>query len=287
MRRSRALGLALLVFAAGISGCVAIQEQRRASALDYLYPSGRVEAPAEEVKLQLPLRVGVAFAPGGVDPGDAFSEPQRREILKRVTAAFRDVPEVQFVEVLPTHNLDAAGGFENLQQTAGMYGMNLVALVSYDQIQFQTPRRISLLYWTVIGAYFVEGEQLETHTLLDANVFDLSSRALLFSGSGSSIVRDISTPLELEENQRTESVLGFEQATDELILNLRLSLDTFREHARRGTVRGMGTPRIQVQSEQVVAAAGRAGAGALGPIEGAVVAGLVAAASWSARRRRG
>jgi rhombotail lipoprotein len=278
---------ALLVLAAALSGCVAIQEQRRASALDYLYPSGRVEAPAEEVRLQLPLRVGVAFAPGGTDPGGAFSEPQRREILKRVTAAFRDVPEVQFVEVLPTHNLDPKGGFENLQQTAGMYGMNLVALVSYDQIQFQTPRRISLLYWTLIGTYFVEGEQLETHTLLDANVFDLASRALLFSGSGSSIVRDSSTPLEIDEKHRSSSVLGFEQATDELILNLRLSLNAFREHAKAGTVRGMGTPRVQVQSAEVVAAAGRAGAGAFGPLEALAVAGLVAAASYRARRRRG
>jgi rhombotail lipoprotein len=287
MHRSRALALALAALAVGLGGCVAIQEHRRASALDYLYPQGKVEAPADAVKLQLPLRVGVAFAPGGTDPGGAFSEPQRREILKRVTAAFRDVPEVQFVEVLPTHNLDPDGGFENLRQTAGMYGMNLVVLVSYDQIQFQTPRRVSLLYWTLLGVYFVEGEQLETHTLLDANVFDLASHALLFSGSGSSIVRDNSTPIEIDEKHRASSVLGFEQATDELILNLRLSLDVFREHAKKGTVRGMGTPRVQVQSEQVVAAAGRAGAGALGPIEGLVVAGLVAAAGRRARRRLG
>ena len=279
--------IASVVLAVLLGGCVAIQEQRRASAIDYLYPSGRVEAPAEEVKLQLPLRVGVAFAPGGTDPGGTFSEPLRREVLKRVTAAFRDVPEVQFVEVLPTHNLDANGGFENLQQAAGMYGMNLVALVSYDQIQFQTPRRISLLYWTLIGTYFVEGEQLETHTLLDANVFELTSRALLFSGSGSSIVRDSSTPIEIDEKHRASSVVGFEQATDELILNLRLSLGVFREHAKQGTVRGMGTPRVQVQSPDVVAAAGRAGAGALGPIEVLAVAGLVAAVGLRGRRRRG
>jgi rhombotail lipoprotein len=287
MQRSRVLGLALLVLAAILGGCVAIQEHRRASALDYLYPKGRVEAPAGEVKLRLPLRVGVAFAPGGSDPGGAFSEPQRREILKRVVAAFQDVGEVQFVEVLPTHNLNAEGGFENLKQAAGMYGMNLVALVSYDQIQFQTPRRISLLYWTLVGAYFVEGEQLETHTLLDANVFELDSRALLFSGSGSSIVRERSTPIEIDEKQRSSSVLGFEQATDELIRNLGISLDVFREHARKGTVRGMGTPRVQVQSEEVVTAASHAGAGALGPLDGCIVAGLVAAAAWSARRRRG
>jgi rhombotail lipoprotein len=278
--------IALLVLAALLGGCAAIQEQRRASALDYLYPSGRIEAPAQEVSLQLPLRVGVAFTPGGTDPGGAFSEPQRREILKRVAAAFRDVPEIQFVEVLPTHNLDPEGGFKNLQQTAGMYGMNLVVLVSYDQIQFQTPRRISMLYWTLIGAYFVEGEQLETHTLLDANVFDLATRAMLFSGSGSSIVRDASTPVEIDEKQRQSSALGFEQATDELILNLRLSLDVFRQHAKQGTVRGLGTPRVHVQNPQVVSAAGRAGAGAFGAIEALTIAALVAAASWSARRHR-
>jgi len=64
-------------------------------------------------------------------------------------------------------------------------------------------------------------------------------------------------------------------------------LNAFREHAKRGTVRGMGTPRIQVQSEEVVTAASHAGAGASGPIEGIAVAGLIAIASWRAWRRRG
>src|SRR5439155_16537223 len=171
-------------------------------------------------------------------------------------------------------------GDDGCRAAAEMYGMTLAALVSFDQIQFQTPRKVSLLYWTLIGTYFVEGEQLETHTLLDANVFDLGSLALLFSGSGSSIVRDTSTLVEIDEKHRASSVLGFEKATDDLIQSLRLSLNAFREHAKRGTVRGMGTPRIQVQSEEVVTAASHAGAGALGPIEGIAVAGLIAVASW-------
>ena len=100
-------------------------------------------------------------------------------------------------------------------------------------------------------------------------------------------MRDTSTPLEIDETQRASSVLGFEQATDDLIRNLRLSLNAFREHAKRGTVRRMGTPRIQVQSAEVVTASSQAGAGALGPVEGVAVAGLIAAASWRARRRRG
>jgi rhombotail lipoprotein len=274
-----------LVIALPLSGCQSFQEHRHASAIDYLYPSGRVEAPTGEVKLELPLRVGVAFAPGGKDPGAAFSEPQRREILKRVTEAFREIPEVQFVEVLPTHNLDAKGGFENLQQAAGMYGMNLVALVSYDQIQFGEPRVASILYWTLIGTWFIEGERIETHTLLDANVFEPGSRALLFSGSGSSIVKDGYTPWQSEEKKRASSVLGFEKATQELIENLGFSLNAFREHAKQGTVRGMGTPRVQVHDTAVTDSAVTAGAGALGPFEIVIAVALVATASWSARRR--
>ena len=279
--------LALLALAASLCGCVAIQDQRQASAIAYLYPKGRPDAPAPEIRLQLPLRVGVAFAPRSPtssDPGGVFSEPQQREILKRVAAAFGEVPEVQFVDVIPTHDLSPQGGFPNLQQIGAMYGMNLVALVSYDQVEFQTPRRISILYWTLVGAYFVEGEQLETHTLLDANVFDLASQAMLFSGSGSSIVRDTSTPLEIDEKRRTQCAAGFEQAADDLIDNLKHSLAAFREHAKQGTVRGMGTPRIQVQSPDVMAAASHAGAGALGPLELVAVAGL-AAAALRARRR--
>jgi rhombotail lipoprotein len=111
--------LVLVALCASLAGCVAIQEQRRASALDYLYPGGRVEAPAQEITLQLPLRVGVAFTPGGTDPGGTFSEPQRREILKRVTAAFRDVPEVQFVEVLPTHTSTPAAASRTSSRRPG------------------------------------------------------------------------------------------------------------------------------------------------------------------------
>ena len=281
MRRVSVSACLMLVLTVGLGGCATTQ-RREASALSYLYPEGHIESSADAVALQLPLRVGVAFAPGDRS-WDAFSEPQRREILKRVAAAFEGVPEIQFVEVLPTNTLTRRGGFENLRQAAGMYGMNLVAILSYNQIQFVGQRRSSFLYWTLIGAYFVRGEHLETHTLLDANVFDLASRAMLFSGSGSSIVRERSTPVEADLSLRETSIRGFEQATDDLVRNLSRALEVFRENAKRGTVRGLGTPRVQVQSPAVVAAS-RSGAGAWGPLELMGVLALVAAAGWSTRR---
>lgn len=274
----------LLVVA--LAGCVPQTLQRSASVLDYLYPVGKVPAAGGEVKLQLPLRVGIAFAPSGktYDRG-MFSEPQQRELLKKVAAAFRGTPDVGLVEILPTHNLTAKGGFENLQQIAGMYGVGLVALVSYDQIQFDNQDFSSILYLTIIGAWIVPADRLETHTLMDASVFDVDSRALLFTGSGSSVVKGRAASIDVDRDLRDDSLASFDQATDDMIANLRTTLDVFRENAKKGTVRGLGTPKVQIQKEGLATEAG--GAGSIGFAELAGVALLALAAALAVRARAG
>jgi rhombotail lipoprotein len=222
--------------------------------------------------------VGIAFVPDGSyggrgagmaitqgSLGDAFSEPRQRELLERVAEAFRGTQDVAFVEVLPTHNLKGRGGFDELQPIAAMYGLNLVTLGSYDQVQFDDRDAASLLYWTLIGLYLVPGDRHETQTLLDASVFDLASRALLFSGSGSSVVKGRSTANDVRRELRDASAAGFEKATDDLIANLQISLGVFRANTKRGTVRGLGTPAVQVHRPAVQSAA--ASAGALGAAE--------------------
>lgn len=280
MRHS--LGLALLVVCVLSLGCVPASMRRSADVLSYLYPEGGVAQSAPEVHLQIPLRVGIAFAPTGskslrsssfTDTAgwsysyqgieDAFSEPQQRELLKRVAAAFRGLPEVSLVEILPTHSLAASPGFDGLAQIAGMYGLSLVALVSYDQVQFDDQDFSSLLYWTIVGAYVVPADVHETRTLLDASIFDVKSRALLFTGSGSSIVKGRSTANGVRRDMRNKSLEGFELATDDMISNLKVSLDVFRENAKRGTVRGLGTPTVQIHREVPHSS----GAGAVGVAE--------------------
>ena len=46
-----------------LAACATAPVQQRAGVLDYLYPEGVQAAPPADVKLALPLRVGVAFAP--------------------------------------------------------------------------------------------------------------------------------------------------------------------------------------------------------------------------------
>ncbi len=123
--------------------------------------------------------------------------------------------------------------------------------------------------------------------MIDASVFDVATHALLFTGSGSDISHTTTTPFETSETQRGASVESFDKAADKLIANLQISLGVFRESAKKGTVRGLGTPRVQVLEARAGGAQGTSGggAGAFGPIECAGAL-LVGAAGWRAARQR-
>ncbi|MBI5433249.1 MAG: rhombotarget lipoprotein [Planctomycetes bacterium] len=260
------------------AACVAPTVQRKANVVDYLYPSGAAAQPAQDVALQLPLRVGLAFAPTPAYSGnvDDLDEMTRRDLLKRIADAFRDRPEIGAVELLPTSQLTPGGGFENVDQLAKLYGFDVIALVSYEQRQFNEESRSSLMYLTVVGAFMVEGNRNETRTIVDATVFDVRSRALLLHASGASSLAERSTAVDVQRVAREAADAGFVQATDELIAGLNTSLDEFREQAKSGTVRGRGTPALTVNG-------GVAGAGGFGGWQ--VVAALCLLAGAVRRRR--
>src|SRR6185503_9366988 len=97
------LVLLALVLAAS-SACASGPVQHRAGVLDYLYPQGASAAPATDVHLALPLRIGVAFAPadeselhgsnGNFWTGDLgmyqpmLDASEKQRLLERVVAAF-------------------------------------------------------------------------------------------------------------------------------------------------------------------------------------------------------
>jgi rhombotail lipoprotein len=279
MRRTRqALGI---VAALALTGCVSTQQRMKSNALEYLYPRGAAAAPASDVTLKVPVRVGIAFAPATAGWQDTFTEDQKRVLLQRIADAFRERPSIASVQTIPSTYLQNGGGFEDLDRVAAAFGIDLVALVSYDQVQFTDSGKASIAYLTVVGAYFVEGEKNETRTLLDAAVFDIPSRAMLFNASGRSGSKSRSTPTEVGRELRDRSTQGFSEATDDLITNLGTALDAFRDQARSGTVRGPGTPAVTIESEPV----GESGGGALGLGDAVAVLLLAGAALLGARAR--
>ncbi|MDW7645076.1 MAG: rhombotarget lipoprotein [Desulfuromonadales bacterium] len=113
-----------------------------------------------------------------------------------------------------------------------MYGIDVIALLSYDQVQHTDEGLLSLSYWTLVGAYLVKGEKNDTSTMLDAAVYDIPSRKMLFRAPGLSHVEGTATPVNLSEQLRTDSLLGFERASEDLIVNLRQQLELFQEKVR-------------------------------------------------------
>ena len=269
-----------------VAGC-AVRHQIRSNALEYLYPKGSPPVPPGDVKLQLPLRAGLAFAPPGPQWQEPFSETQKLALLHRVSDAFKDREGIAGVEPIPTNFLGPGGGFEEIDRLKASFGIDLMAMVSYDQFQFSETGKSSWTYWTLVGAYLVKGEKNETRTVMNAVVYDIPSRAMLFQATGSSSVSGSSTPIDVEKALRVRSEEGFDKATDDLIAHLDSALATFQQQAKTGTVRGAGTPAIAiVDASGNVVGTGSGGAGALGGEELAIGVALTLLALSGRGRRR-
>lgn len=230
-----ALGSAALFM---VASCTGGPSHHATSIVNYLYPDRRehVETPTVPL-LSLPLRVGIAFVPSEFNQcsrcdDDAFPETERLALMNKVAEHFHDSAFVKSIEIIPSAYLTPQGSFANLDQLRSMFGIDVIALVSYDQIQFNDQKRTSLTYWTIIGAYLVEGEKNDTRTMMDAVVYDIASRRLLFRAPGVSSIRGSSTPVNLSQQLRRDREKGFRLASTELITNLDQQLAVFREKVK-------------------------------------------------------
>lgn len=230
-----------------LAACMGYQTRMKSSVVDYLYPnqSDTKIKPSIPV-LSIPVNVGIAFVPEQTNtrrgssglwsskPGaGVLSEATKAELLEKVADNFRGLDYVEEIEVIPSAYLTPGGGFSNLEQIRTMYGVDIIALVSYDQIQFTDEGALSLTYWTIIGAYIVAGEKNDTQTMLDTAVYDIESRKMLLRAPGTSNIKGSSTIVNLSEELREDSLRGFEEAANDMISNLGIQLHKLKETIRR------------------------------------------------------
>lgn len=275
------MGILRVALVAGIVGAAACAQQQRirSSVVDYLYPDKDVVVQESIPTLRIPAVVGIAFAPENPEGAGAYnwwtgkylnaalSETQKTELLESVAAHFRQSEFVKSIEIVPSAYLRPKGGFTNLDQVRSMFGVDIIALVSYDQIQFTSDDAWSATYWTLIGAYVVPGTKNDTHTMMDTAVFDIASRKLLFRAPATSMVKGKTTPIKLDEQLRADRAAGFAEATGTMIRNLDQQLALFKEKVK-----------ARPQEYKVVAAPSPAGGGPGGALDTALLAGLLLAA---------
>jgi len=253
----------------------------------FLYPNKQPFVEPSVPTLSLPLRVGVAFVPpvgwrhekeaGAASNGDShFSEAAKRDLVKRISAQFKTQPYVVSVEFIPLFYLRSGGGFENLDQLRSMMGLDVIVLLAYDQHQNTTDTPLTLSYWTIVGAYTMPAQKNSTATLMEAAVFDIASRKMLFRAAGQSMVGHKSSLVGMDECLKKDSEQGFAEAAAELATNLQEQLEDFK-------VRMKESP----EEVKIVAKPGYSlGAGALGGWEAGVLVmfGVLALARSRGRR---
>jgi len=243
-----AISLVLLIV-----GCAVQQTRTKSSVVDYLYPNKSEAIVQPEIPvLNIPINVGIAFVPeqaarsGGTNiwsgitklwssdvGGGKLTEAYKTDLLEKVADNFRKHKFVSDIVVIPSAYLTARGSFSNLEQIRTMYGIDVIALVSFDQVQFTDEGLLSLTYWTLVGAYIVSGEKNDTSTMMDTAVYDIKSKKMLFRAPGTSNIKGSSTLVNLSEELREDSLKGFEEATANMISSLDVQLSNFRKKIKK------------------------------------------------------
>lgn len=222
---------ALMVCLAGCSSLWVTDERKGVSSslVDYLYPRGEVPPEYDEKipQLVLPLRVGLAFVPSSAPSVSGLSEATKANLLERVRMEFQEPEYIQHIEIIPDTYMQSSKGFDGMQQVARLYGVDVMALVSYDQIAAIGDKKSSVLYWTIVGAYFIRGTENEVQTFVDTAVFDVSSRKLLFRAPGTNRIETSSTLAEASETFRETQQAGFQAAMADMTGNLVQELEKF------------------------------------------------------------
>lgn len=269
--------LAIVIAAATLSSCAVWHSssgvKQTGSIVDYLYPDAKTPPALTPtvVTLRPPVKVGIAFVPGSGYGG--LSEAARMKLLERVRDSFGKHEYIGKIEIIPSQYLRAKGGFNNLEQVARMFDVEVVTLLSYDQVRFNDSNALSVLYWTIIGAYVVQGEQYDVQTMLDAAVFDVKSRQLLFRAPGTSRVKGSASLSGVSEKTRLAGGEGYERAVDQLVPALQAELDGFRDRIKNNAA-------YQVENK-----AGYKGGGSVGWISLAMVM-LLGGVAYAVSRRQ-
>jgi len=226
-----------------LSGCASIwrgagyektREGASSSLVDYLYPNGEIP-PAVGGNLpylSLPVRVGIAFVPSR--NREDISAAEKQVLMEHVADAFRDRDYVQSIEAIPETYMRSSRGVQGMKQVAALYGVDIMALVSYDQISFSGERDSALLYWTIVGALVVKGNTNEVQTMIDTAVFDVATTKLLFRAPGTHNQQRNVTLMEKSRDLRKLRSTSFVAANDDMIANLDTELEGFRAEIERG-----------------------------------------------------
>lgn len=259
-----------------LAGCAGMfahgtRHQRSSSLVEYLYAGQAPPAQTSRPVLDLPLTVGVAFLPP-VHGVSQFDEADKTEVLERVRARFQSRAFVREIVAIPDYYLAGQQGFAGLSALQRLYDLDLVALVSYDQVARQESNELSLAYLTIVGAYLLPGTTQGVTTMVDLAVVDPASRSLVLRAAGMDTRQGVSTDVAANRTLRARSAGSLHAAAGQMIERFDAELLRFEHSVRQGT------SRVQIAN---------AGGGGSSGLLGLALLAVSAAGAWHRRYRGG
>jgi rhombotail lipoprotein len=209
------------------------KQRQTASVLSYLFPGSEQAPPIPDqvAEIKVPFRIGGAFVPDNTSGAFRLPESDRQRLAGEVRDSFARYPFVKEIIAVPSVYLEPAGGFSNLDRIAALLNLEVIVLVSFDQVQNAGATGWSFLYWTGIGAYVIDGDRYDILTTVETSVFDIKSRRLLMRAGGISTINGTATMVGFSERAREARTIGFDEAMKDMISKLHGAVKAFRERA--------------------------------------------------------
>src|SRR5580704_10154555 len=240
MRWYTGLGLLLIL---GLSGCADLacfsscqrHAQNSTSLVEFLYPNG-APPPAQDAQpqLHLPLRVGLAFLPSNGEARIGPDAAQKEALLQEIRKRFVSRKFIAEIVVIPDYYLRGKRGFEGLESVQRLYAIDLMALVSYDQVAHEDDNDWSLGYLTIVGAYVLKGTRHDVSTLVDLAVVDPATHSLVRRAGGFDNRHGNVALIDEPRRLREAAADGFTAATRQMIDHFDTALTAFEADVHEG-----------------------------------------------------
>ena len=177
------------------------------SLVDFLYP-GNGDPPATNAipELHVPLRVGLAFLPSG-ESVDSLDAAHKEQLLDEIRQRFVDRKFIREIVIVPDYYLAGRHGYDGLEGVQRLYGLDLMAVVSYDQTTHEDESAWSLGYLTIVGAYVLKGNHHDVSTLVDLAVVDPRTRSVVLRAGGVDVRHNNTTLIDAARDTRTAMAL--------------------------------------------------------------------------------
>jgi rhombotail lipoprotein len=232
------LGIAFLASCSSVLSEKTGKKTQSSSLMDFLYPdeTSRSEHKPEIPVLKLPVKVGLAFVPSKNWQRDGIHGKDQVELLEKVKKSFLKYDYIDRIEIIPSTYLNGGEGFSTLEQVGRLYDVDVMALVSYDQVTQSLENNAALLYWTIVGMYIIPGNENSIQTFVDTAVFDIKSKKMLFRAPGINKLEKRTTAVGIDDTLAKKSLEGFGLAVTDMTVNLDAELARFKVRVKEEKV---------------------------------------------------